>query len=317
MSTQQKLKPDVIEAALTEGRIPPIERELWQNRFEADPEGTKRKLKRLPRNILFESIGIGPEDYEDRARTRIEQDSQLRKYTYVLLDDWNGYGPSRYLNPVHHDEAYDHFMWILNAETKDLIEWAKNRTTEYCEQWVQYSENIQKELGNIHKLGSGLVRTKIEELLSFGRKSLVKLRLGDAAGYQREARYLLDIYGQNKVSRTMVEKRPPFVRSRPVDSWAARYPLLYQALPALEAAKIIDRTQNGFNWKRKQVLFLWLLITADSDFNEWAGVVRFFTIQGKQKTSVQLRNAYQKLPSRKSVGWYEIEAILKSLPNCK
>ena len=98
-------------------------------------------------------------------------------------------------------------------------------------------------------------------------------------------------------------------RTRPVDSWAAKHDVLYGLLPVLEKNHVIERTGTGFNWTCRQSLFLWLLCTADRDFNDWSGAVRFFTIQGKTKTSVQLRNAFQRLSYDPPLGWYEIEAL--------
>jgi hypothetical protein len=133
-----------------------------------------------------------------------------------------------------------------------------------------------------------------------------------------------DIMELDRALNTTIEEKIKAVslpRTRPVDSWAAQYELLYALLPVLEAAKIIEPTAKGYDWKRKQYLFLWLLHIVDPSFNDWKGAAFFFTIQGKETTSVRLRNAYQKLGENESPEWFEIEALIqetaKSLPKCK
>jgi ATP-dependent Clp endopeptidase proteolytic subunit ClpP len=55
----QKRKAEAIEGALQDGRIPPVDREFWEQRFDQDPVGTEAVLAKLQPSAQFREIGTG------------------------------------------------------------------------------------------------------------------------------------------------------------------------------------------------------------------------------------------------------------------
>jgi phage I-like protein len=66
----EKKKELVLNAALEDGKIIPKDKEVWENYFDKDPEGTTKLLSSLPKHELFTEKGTGSSGSENLKFTK-------------------------------------------------------------------------------------------------------------------------------------------------------------------------------------------------------------------------------------------------------
>lgn len=88
-------------------------------------------------------------------------------------------------------------------------------------------------------------------------------------------------------------------------------PRLYDYAPRLEAAKLLSRTDTGFDVHCSQASFVRLLSTLG--VNYWKEVTRYFTCRGRRLNSDSLKNQVQTATGRPPGDWYRLTAAIPEL----
>lgn len=86
----ERRKKEVINKALTEGKIVPRDSKFWEEKFDTDPDGITEILDRQPYVIFYDEIGTGDGGFEPLSIPKSER--QLMKQIGITFDDLKKYG---------------------------------------------------------------------------------------------------------------------------------------------------------------------------------------------------------------------------------
>ncbi len=102
----------------------------------------------------------------------------------------------------------------------------------------------------------------------------------------------------------------PWPKLKMATAWlASTCPMLYEYAPRLEAAKLIERTSEGFNVKCQQATFACLL--GKCGFQDWKNLGKYVQINGVQPKGKSVKN--QASPGKYPKEWHKIKAAIPEI----